>query len=113
VTPTATLVAPAHGVTAKSGPGPTPSAATPVSSLPAMAAKSAIRLIGSATTQDPTMPGDPGGVSPQKPAVAERGLLPTTGADLGGLAAIAIGFAMAGGGGLLGSRRLRKRQRNG
>jgi len=60
------------------------------------------------------MPGDPGGVGLPKPAGAERGgLLPTTGADLGGLAAAGIGFMLAGGGGLLASRRRRQRQRNG
>jgi hypothetical protein len=44
---------------------------------------------------------------------AENGTLPTTGFDLEGVAAVAIGLVMAGGGSLLASCRLRKRQRNG
>jgi LPXTG-motif cell wall-anchored protein len=74
-----------------------------------MSAKSALRLIGSAATEDPGVPGDPGGVSMQRPVAEETGTLPTTGLDLEGIAVVAIGLVMAGGGSMLASRRLRKR----
>jgi LPXTG-motif cell wall-anchored protein len=59
------------------------------------------------------MPQDPGGVSRQRSVAAETGTLPTTGFDLAGVAAVAIGLVVAGGSGLLASRRPRVRRRNG
>jgi len=44
---------------------------------------------------------------------AQDGTLPTTGFDLEALATVAMGLVMAGGGSLLASRRLRKRQHHG
>jgi LPXTG-motif cell wall-anchored protein len=80
--------------------------------MPAMAAKSAFRIIGSPSTQIPRVPRGPGEMSRDRSVAAENGTLPTTGLDLEGVAAVAIGLVMAGGGSLLASR-LRKRQRNG
>jgi LPXTG-motif cell wall-anchored protein len=81
--------------------------------MPATAARSAFRLIGSTATGTAPMPANPGGLRPQQAVAAEPGSLPTTGFDLEAVAAAAIGFVMAGGGSLLASSRLRKRQRNG
>lgn len=115
VTPSDKTAPPPPVVTATGGPtvAPTPSSAAPVAHRPAMAAKSAFRLIGSSPTQLPGMHRDPGGVSPDRAVAARRGTLPTTGLDLEGLAAAGIGFLMAGGGGLLAAGRPRRRHRNG
>jgi LPXTG-motif cell wall-anchored protein len=81
--------------------------------MPATAAKSAFRLVGSSSAPARGMPRDRGGVRADRAVAAEPGTLPTTGLDLEGMAVVAIGFVMAGGTSLLASRRLRKRQRNG
>ncbi|HTU75732.1 MAG TPA: LPXTG cell wall anchor domain-containing protein [Trebonia sp.] len=81
--------------------------------MPAMAAKSALRLIGSSAPQLPGSDREQGGASTGRPAAARGGTLPTTGVDLEGLAAAGIGFMLAGGGGLLAAGRQRRRQRDG
>ncbi|HUN31737.1 MAG TPA: LPXTG cell wall anchor domain-containing protein [Trebonia sp.] len=94
-------------------PVPTPTSAVPVAHRQGMAARSAFRLVEPVSTQAPRMGYDPVSSRPGRSMTAQDGTLPTTGFDLEALATVAMGLVMAGGGSLLASRRLRKRQHHG